>query len=230
MKKLDKLNVAFRFILPPSASEARLQPFTLSITRLSLHCVNVPSRLEPSSLPLVRSLQLTSQTHQSIRLLLPHLDSLHIHHARDTTDINLSLQASTSITSLSIREGHMVHLDDTSKTILKDTIVEFRLILGVYADSSNRRIVDFRFLLASMNGETGGSTLTTIISGSKVMKKVIVDGFNLSVEDQVKPRYLEKLKSVMEACKKKKIELWKENFKVGNGNVNLEEPVVIAGP
>jgi hypothetical protein len=62
------------------------------------------------------------------------------------------------------------------------------------------------------------------------MKKVIVDGFNLSVEDQVKPRYLEKLKSVMEACKKKKIELWKENFKVGNGKVNLEEPVVIAGP
>jgi hypothetical protein len=129
----------------------------------------------------------------------------------NVADLGILIQQSTSITSLSLREGHMVHLDDASKTLIKERIVEFRLLVMGYDNSGN-------------------STLTTIIAGSKVMKKVILDGFNLNVEDQVKPRYLEKLKSVMEACKKKKIELYKENFKVGNGKVNLEEPVVIAGP
>jgi hypothetical protein len=152
-------------IQPPSTSEARLQPLILPITFLSLCAVAIPRPLDPSSLPLVRSLHLYNQPCQPIQLLLPHLDLLHVHHARETTDINLLIQASTSITSLSIREGHMVHLDDASKTVIKDTIVEFRLILGVYDGSGNRRIVDFRFLL-SMYGETGGSTLTTIVSGS----------------------------------------------------------------
>jgi hypothetical protein len=98
----------------------------------------------------------------------------------------------------------MSGLNDASKTIIKERIVDFRLFGSAY-------------------GETGGSTLVTIIAGSKVMKKVILDGVNLNAADQGRPKLLQTLKIVKEACKKKKVELWKENFDVGNGKVDLEK-------
>jgi hypothetical protein len=62
-----------------------------------------------------------------------------------------------------------------------------------------------------------------LLSGAKseAMKKVILDGINLRVEDQVGPKFLETLKVMKAACKKKDIELWKENFYVGNGKVDF---------
>jgi Fe-S cluster assembly ATPase SufC len=98
----------------------------------------------------------------------------------------------------------MVHLDDASKTVVKQRIVEFRLLLMGYDHS-------------------GDSTLTTLIAGSKVMKKLILDGVDLRVEDQSRYQVLGPIKIVKEACKKKEIELWKENFEVGNGKVDLEK-------
>jgi hypothetical protein len=204
MKKLNKLNFALGSILPPSTSRAPSPPFTLSITLLSLCYVRIPFPIDPASLPLLRSLHLYDQTCQPIRLLLPQLDSLRVGYIQQIGDTNLLIQGSTSITSLALDETLTTGLDDASKTVI------------------NKRIVDFR-LLASMYGETGGSTLTTIISGSKAMKKVILDVVNLDVGDQVKPKLLGTLKVVKEACKQKKIELWKENFDVVNGKVDLEE-------
>jgi hypothetical protein len=208
MKNLEKLNIRGS-ILPTSTSGAPPQTITLPITLLSLYDVRIPSPIDPSSLPLLRSLHLEHQTCQPIRLLLPQLASLQVV-SGSVADLGILIQQSTSITSLSIREGHMVHLDDSSKTVIKQRIVEFRLLVMEYGNESD-------------------STLTTIIAGSKVMKKLILDGVNLRGEDQAKHQVLESIKIVKEACKKKKIELWKENFKVGNGKVNLEEPVVIAG-
>jgi hypothetical protein len=203
MKKLEKLNIKFGSIQPPLTRNARIQPFILPITLLSLEHVTIPSLLDPSSLPLVRSLYLSIQACQPIRLLLPQLASLQVV-SGSVADLGILIQQSTSITSLSIREGRIVDLNDASKTVIKERIVEFRLIF-VACD------------------EPGDSTLTTIIAASKVMKKVILDGINLGVEDQVGPKFLETLKVVKEACKKKKIELWKENFDVGNGKVDLEK-------
>jgi hypothetical protein len=55
------------------------------------------------------------------------------------------------------------------------------------------------------------------------MKKVILDGSNVNVADQAKPQLLETLEAIKAVCKKKEIELWKENFEVGNGKVDLEK-------
>ena len=138
---------------------------------------------------------------QSLRLLLPQLASLQVATV-SAADLGILIQQSTSITSLSILQGLIALLDDASKTVIQERIVDFRLF-------------------ASVNSETGGSTLASLINGSKVMKKVIWDGFYLSVADQVEPKLLETLKLVKEACKKKQIEVWKENFHVGNGKVDL---------
>jgi hypothetical protein len=204
MKKMDKLNLVYGLIQPPPAIEARTQPFTLPITLLSLDSVKIPSPIDPSSLPLVRSLRLLRQTCQAIQLLLPQLDVLHIGYMGQFSDMNPLIQGSTSITSVALHEMLMSGLNDASKTILKERIVVFRL-------------------LPSICGAAGGSILASMIDGSKVMKKVILDGVCQSVADQGRPKLLETLKIVKEACKKKEIELWKENFDVGNGKVDLEK-------
>jgi hypothetical protein len=117
---------------------------------------------------------------------------------------NPLIQGSTSLTSLALFEALMSGLDDASKTVIKERIVEFRLSASPYCDP-------------------GGSTLGSIIAGSKAMKRVILDGAYLRAKYQVGAGFLETLKIVQEACKKKEIELWKENFDVGNGKVDLEK-------
>jgi hypothetical protein len=204
MKKLDKFNVAFGSILPPSTSGVPIQPVTLAITRLSLYMVHISSPIDPSSLPLVRSLHLYYAEYQPIQPLLPQLVSLHIGMDLNSADVGILIQASTSITSLSLEETDHLELDDASKTVMREKIVELRW--------------QFLFYDSSID-----STLATIINGSKVMKKVILDGVNLSVADQVKPQILETLKVVKEACKKKEIELWKESFEVGNEKVDFKK-------
>jgi hypothetical protein len=203
MKKLEKLKITHGSFLPNSTSGASPQTITLPITLLSLYDVRIPSPIDPSSLPPLRSLHLEHQTCQPIRLLLSQLASLQVAFG-SVAELGILIQQSTSITSLSIREGAIVELDDASKTVIKEKIVEFRSQVSKYGASSD-------------------SALTTIIDGSKVMKKVILDGIHLSVADQVKPKFLATLKVVKEACKKKKIESWKENFDVGNGKVDLEK-------
>jgi hypothetical protein len=204
MRKLEKLNIVRGSIQPASTTQARIHPFTLSITLLSLFDVTIPSPIDPSSLSLVRSLHLYFQACQPIRLLLPQLDSLSFQTFVTRRDFNLSIQESTSITSLSFNETRIVDLDDASKTLIKESIVDFRL-------------------LASVHNDSGDSTLTTIIAGSKAMKKVTLDGRQLSLAHQGHPKFLSTLKVVKEGCKKKEIELWKENFEVGNGKVDFEK-------
>jgi hypothetical protein len=62
------------------------------------------------------------------------------------------------------------------------------------------------------------TALSAVISGSRVLKKVIVDGSNLSHYRGLLDRLMRILVPV---CDKAKVELWKEKFKVGNGKVDL---------
>jgi hypothetical protein len=204
MKKLDKLNVALGSIQLPSTSGAPLQPFILPITLLSLDNVTIPSSLEPSLLPLLRSLDLRYhyQVYESILLLLPQLHSLRIRGGDDWIDF--LIQESTSLTSLSIDEDAIFYLEDASKTVLKEQIVE--LILEVAG-----------------HGSRSDDILASILDGSKVMKKVILDGVCLQTANLLMREFLETPKAVKAACKKKNIELWKENYEVGNGKVDLEK-------
>jgi hypothetical protein len=206
MKKLDKLNITLGSILPPSNPGAPIQPVRLPITLLSLFQVNIPSSLNPSSLPLLRSLHLNVQAWQTIRLLLPQLASLRVESVNPIADINLLIQASTSITSLTLYEQSIAKLNDGNKTIITD------------------QIVDFGIVMLRIDGH-GGDACATLIAGSKAMKKVILDGHDLGLADQVTHQHLETLTVVKEACKKKGVELWTLNTKVGKGNwkVDLEK-------
>jgi hypothetical protein len=203
MKKLEKLKIHRGSILSPSTSGPPPKPFTLPITLLSLFNVSIPSPIDPSSLPLVRSLHLSNQVYQPARLLLPQLDSLHVLHLHSTEDIDLLLQQSTSITSLCVSEGDIRRLSGASKTVIMERIVELRVKQAI--------------------GHSSDSTLASIINGSQATKKLIYDGLYLRVAGQVSPpRYLTS-KVVKEACKKKEIELWRKNFDIGNGKVDLEK-------
>jgi hypothetical protein len=192
VKKLKKLNLARGSIESPSTSNAPIQPFALPMTLLSLDYVDLSSPLDPSVLPLVRSLHLDYQTYRPVRLLLPQLASLRLVPMRAVADLNRSIRKSTSITSLSLAETCIVDLDDASQTFIKEKIVEFNVQArsNLFAHSSD-------------------SALVTIIAGSKVMKKVILDGSELRVEGQMEPQVLETFKVLNPVCKKKGIELWK---------------------
>jgi hypothetical protein len=119
-------------------------------------------------------------------------------------DIDELIEHSTSITSLSIYRNDIASVNEASRTAIKEQISDLRLYASKY-------------------GYGNDNTRATIIAGSKVMKKVILDGLDLDVADQVKRQGLETLKIVKEACKKKNVELWMEKFDGGNGKVDLEK-------
>jgi hypothetical protein len=205
MKKLDKLNVRFGSILPPPTPGARSAPFILPITLLSLASVYVLSPLDSSSLPLLRSLHLYDQTHQPIRLLLPKIASLHVKDMHSDAHLDFLIQESTSITSLSTHEKDILTVNEASRTAIRERVVELRLQVLNY-------------------GQSSGIALAAIIDGSKAMKKVFLDGGDLCFVLKGEARFLEILQLLTAACKKKKIELWKENFlESGNGKVDLEK-------
>jgi hypothetical protein len=171
---------------------------------LSLFNVSIPSPIDPSSLPLARSLHLSAQACQAIQLLLPQLDSLCIKRLLSPTDLGLFIRESTSITSLALREIEIAQLDDESRAIIEEKILEFRVIAWPY-------------------GGSGDSILAAILDASKAMKKVILDGVSLDPTDLSLPGFLDTLQVVKAACKRNEIELWKESFEVDNGKVDLEK-------
>jgi hypothetical protein len=115
------------------------------------------------------------------------------------------LSASTSLTTISIWSLDFYNLDDGSCNVIKERLE----VITVHA---GRDRIDF-------------SKLSECIAGSKVLKKVIIDGVLPTAPSMTANRIAE-LKIVVEACKKKEsVELWKENFIV-NGKVDLNADVV----
>jgi hypothetical protein len=57
-----------------------------------------------------------------------------------------------------------------------------------------------------------------VINLSESIKKIILDGLELSVEQEEVEKVIELVDLVRLECKRKQIELWKENFVV-NGKV-----------
>jgi hypothetical protein len=111
------------------------------------------------------------------------------------------VSASTSLTTISISDYLVQHLDDRTSNIIKGRLEVVILELDPLA----------RDLLK----------VVECITGSKMLKKVILDGSDGIYLCARQDRLLE-MKKLVEACKKKKtVELWKENFKV-NGKVDLD--------
>jgi hypothetical protein len=206
MKQLGRLSLANGPLEMPPTSEPSIRPFTIPIKLLSLHNVDTPSAINPSSLPLLRSIHLRSQGQpcRSMRLLLPQLLHLRISNGVFIGDSCNLIQTSTSITSLSLHEMDMVHLDDASKTVIKERVLEWRVEVVAYGSRSD-------------------NMLMSVINGSKVMKKVILDACFLNTEQQALSIVQRTLRITKAACQEKKIEFWRENFDVGNGKVSLEK-------
>ena len=115
------------------------------------------------------------------------------------------VSASTSLDKILMSDYNFDCLNEGSHNIIKKRLEVIRIRLG-----SDLR--DF-------------SKLAECITGSKVLKKVILDGLNfINVSGKVKK--ITALKRVVEACKKKNtVELWKENLAV-NGKVDLDADIV----
>jgi hypothetical protein len=62
------------------------------------------------------------------------------------------------------------------------------------------------------------TALSAIVSGSRVIKKVIVDG---SKSSDHRESVNDTMNTLVPVCKKAEVELWKENFEDGNGKVDL---------
>lgn len=87
-----------------------------------------------------------------------------------------------------------------TQAIIRDRIEVLRVVIGLSFSSTER------------------TNASAIISGSRVMKKVILDG---SKSDLKKAVLGHTIKTLLPVCREAKVELWKENFEVGNGKVDF---------
>jgi hypothetical protein len=200
-KRLDRLNFF-------GGRHYGLGSFSLSITELSVDYCQLPVPLNPASFPFLSHLFFDGPSDNSlpsILPLLPQITSLTIGDSCSSTEIKRMLSASTSLTTISIWSLDFYNLDDGSCNVIKERFE----VITVHA---GRDRIDF-------------SKLSECIAGSKVLKKVIIDGVLPTAPSMTANRIAE-LKKVVEACKRKKtVELWKENFTV-NGKVDLNADVV----
>jgi hypothetical protein len=115
------------------------------------------------------------------------------------------VSASTSLTTISISDYLVQHLDDRTSNIIKARLEVVILEL----DPLSRDLLK----------------VVECITGSKMLKKVILDGSD-GIHPRARQDRLLEMKKVVEACKKKKtVELWKENF-TADGKVDLDADVV----
>jgi hypothetical protein len=209
-KKLSKLNLSSTHILSAPRALARSYPDTsdLSITSLSFadKCTLQSSQwsLYPPRLSFVRSLTVSLNYHvdaTKISRLLPQLTSLTILN-RDP-DIARCVTLSTSLKLLSLPLHVIAYLDLDTRRIIRDRIEVLRIVIDGTPSSDP------------------STALSAIVSGtsSRVLNKVIVDGSKSSDYGHSVSHTINKL---VPLCKKAKVELWKENCKVGNGKVDLD--------
>jgi hypothetical protein len=188
-----------------SSTTAALHPniSALSITTLSLtdYC-SLESPLDPAFLPFVRSLAVSLDYHvpfTTISPLLPQLTSLTLSNGNPASIAQcVSLSTSVKMLSLSLPTIGKLDLDSRAKI------------------QANIEGLCIRF--ENMPGSDQQTAVCSIISGSRVMKKVILDG----LKSRPNGRTLGTLTSILvPVCKKAKVELWKENCYGGNGKVDL---------
>lgn len=110
------------------------------------------------------------------------------------------LRLSKTLSSLTIFEDYLPNLDPSSLAEIKGRIKILKVIVCDY-NTEHFRLID-------------------VVSGSRVMEKAILDGFNMRIENQEGVKMKNLLRLLKATCKYTKVELWKENFVI-NGKVNL---------
>jgi hypothetical protein len=183
---------------------SHLNPSALSVTHLSLAggC-DFDWPLDPAHLPFLRSLTVTPNYHPPLTIIyriLPQLTSLIILNV-DPNTIAKYVTLSTSLKLLSLSICAIGDLNLDTQAIIRARIEQLRVV--VYGTPSSDPY----------------TALSAIVSGSRVIKKVIVDGSKSSSYGATMTRTM---KTLVPVCKKAKVELWKENFKAGNGKVDVD--------
>ncbi len=202
-QKLRKLNLYWSDIsdAPPTPVSTSL---TSLITTLSIADIcNLQSPLDPACLPFVRSLAVSigpGNPFAAISPLLPQLTSLSLS-GSTRREVEQALSLSTSLELLSLSLDTIGHLGLHTQAIIRERIEVLRIFID------NRLRIDALVVTSA------------IISGNRVMKKVIVDGSRSSRCKEVVDC---PVTSLVPVCKEADVEIWKENFKVGNGKVDLD--------
>jgi hypothetical protein len=201
IKRLKRLNLLGRRYDGSGA-------FSLSITHLAMKGCYLPNPLDPSSFPFLRHLFYDCASDDSLRSvlpLLPQIQCLRIGESCSLPQTHGLVSASISLTTISISDFRFEQLIDESQNIIKER-------LEVVVVKSGRYRVDF-------------SKLAEYITGSTVLKKVILDGL-MSTFPIARANRMAELKKLIEACEEQgTVELWKENFTV-NGKVDLNADLV----
>jgi hypothetical protein len=184
-------------IRPPTVGES----YTLPITELTLSAFGGSEELSSTSLPLVRSLNLTALAGFPLPLdLIPQITSMCLHKFSTEAVMPQILRLSKTLSSLTIFEDYLPNLDPSSLAEIKGRIKILKVIVCDY-NTEHFRLID-------------------VVSGSRVMEKAILDGFNMRIENQEGVKMKNLLRLLKATCKYTKVELWKENFVI-NGKVNL---------
>jgi hypothetical protein len=213
LKKLRKLNLASCGLWSgppaPQTTVPALSITTLSIRKLS----SLFTPLDPASLPSLRSLTVsvdldgTDIPFTAISPLLPQLNSLSIADA-SSGEVAQHLALSTSLKVLSVSLFAIETLHADTQAIIQNRIESLRIEIGPFDPWSERN---------------AGPVLNAIISGRRVLKKVILDGEAGGDHHGDVDRFVPR---IVPSCKKANVELWKENFEAGNGKVNLDSELL----
>jgi hypothetical protein len=189
---------------------ARDDDSILPITSLSLNRVGVDlnfglSQSDPSSIPLVRSLHLSNQAERTGLLqayFQNQITAIYLHNL-SIPYIMVLLRNSSSLTFLSLDHDAIHELDAAGLSIIKDRILTLRICIPLDCSLFKKK------------------RLLNVISGSRVLKEVILFGKRRNTEHATGLRLLSFVRSLKAACLKKDIELSKENFTSDNGKVEL---------
>jgi hypothetical protein len=120
-----------------------------------------------------------------------------------TQDLAWMLEGLINVKHLALRDYSIAEFSSESRSLAKDRVEILRVIVE-RKHSGNR------------------ASLIEIIKGSKRMERVILDGRTLRTSNSPEiRRMVDLMNALIPVCKKKGVELWRENF-IANGKVNLD--------
>jgi hypothetical protein len=174
----------------------------LKITSLSTYQIDIPYSFDPAAFVNVRTLRFSDPS-SSFDPLLPQITSIHLNRHVETPYLDALLKSATSLSQLSIHDIDIPRLYAKSLSVIKDWVETLRVTIG--------------FGITPLSYDD----LIDLVGSCIMLKKLIIEGSRLSIVEETCPKMTEVMTSLKKVCKKKKIELWKEEFSV-NGRVELK--------
>lgn len=206
MTNLDQLYLCFGSITPDVSSSGERDTYSLPMTIISLAQVVIRWPLNPAATPFLHRLCFIPHWNSPLSSVLPLLPQIYSLSLSESPPTNLDevIRSSTSSTSLSLKT------EDTE-------------LLGLDSIALiNERVEIFRYTMSEDDHLHDQSNLMNILIGNPVLKKVIVDGSDLSLGHQRSSAIVKQMGILKLVCAAQKLELWRENWSTNNGKVNFD--------